>query len=225
MRYLPPSKGPGGTQLAYKEGKIIGQGRNWAQAASRETWVGFYEPGHGVSDCVFSVSRDGLSWMRYIQAFIRPGRDGQNWTDRNMIPARGIIQTAADEISVYWVEHYLHPTARVRRGTLRLDGFVSIHATWPAGELLTRPLTFQGRELVINYASSAAGGIRVEIQDDSGRAIPGYTLEESADIYGDEIQRVVTWRNATEVSSLAGKPVRLRFVVQDADLYSIQFRP
>jgi hypothetical protein len=225
MRYLPPAKGPQGGQLAFKEGKLIGQGRNWAQGASRETWVGFYEPEHGVSDCVLSVGRDGLHWNRYMQAFIRPGRDGQNWTDRNMIPARGIIQTAPDEMSVYWVEHYLHPTARVQRGTLRLDGFVSIHATYPAGELLTRPLIFKGSELVINYASSAAGGLRVEIQDENGSAIPGFTLNESADIYGDEIERVVAWRNGSDVGSLAGKPVRLRFVMQDADLYSIQFRP
>jgi len=35
---------------------------------------------------------------------------------------------------------------------------------------------------------------------------------------------VVKWSAGTGVSSLAGKPVRLRFELKDADLYSIGVR-
>ena len=40
---------------------------------------------------------------------------------------------------------------------------------------------------------------------------------------GDHIDQTVTWRNGEDVSHLAGKPIRLRFVMKDADLYSLQF--
>ncbi|MEZ6047619.1 MAG: hypothetical protein R3C11_18975 [Planctomycetaceae bacterium] len=40
---------------------------------------------------------------------------------------------------------------------------------------------------------------------------------------GNEIDRVVRWKSGTDVSSLAGKPVRLHFKMKDADLYSLKF--
>ena len=219
-RFMPPPDGVGGPA----EGIQLVPGRKWAGCASRDTWLGPGAPDHGVSDGVFACSRDGLHWKRYVEAFIRPGRDGQNWTDRNFLIASGVLQTAHDELSVYYVEHYNHPTARVRRGSLRLDGFVSLRAKYPEGRLVTRPLLFSGSEMVLNYGTSAAGGIRVELQDEHGRAIQGYELEGCSVIYGDEIERAVSWSGGSDLRSLAGRPVRLKFAMRDADLYSIRFR-
>ncbi len=175
----------------------------------------------GVSDGVFMCSRDGLNWHRYVEAFLRPGLDRNNWTERNNHIACGMIQTSPIELSLYWVENYRHPTCRLRRGSLRLDGFVSISADAPGGELITKPLTFAGKQLVINYETSAIGSVQVEIQNESGAAIPGFEL--SPEIYGDEIAHTVTWGTGTDVSKLAGTTVRLKFALKDADLYSIRF--
>ena len=49
-------------------------------------------------------------------------------------------------------------------------------------------------------------------------------LAESQEIIGDHISRIVQWKSGAGVASLAGKPVRLRFIMKDADLYSIRFR-
>ena len=54
--------------------------------------------------------------------------------------------------------------------------------------------------------------------------MPGFSLEECPEIIGDEISRIVSWKGGDDVGSLAGKPVRLRFVMKDADLYSLRFR-
>ena len=159
-----------------------------------------------------------------MEGFLRPGRDRENWTQRSNMIAWGIVPTAPDEISIYWTEHYTHPTDRLRRGTLRVDGFVSVNAGYAGGEVLTRPLCFDGSELAINYATSAAGSFRVEIQDADGKPLPGYALEDCPEIYGDEIERVVAWKGGADLSQLAGQPVRLRFVMKDADLYSLRFR-
>jgi len=91
--------------------------------------------------------------------------------------------------------------------------------------MVTKPLTFNGDKLVINYSTSSIGHVKVELQDAGGRPLPGFTLAESDEIVGDEIRRTVTWKGSEDVSSLAGRPVRLRFAMKDADLYSIQFRP
>ena len=109
------------------------------------------------------------------------------------------------------------------RYTLRLDGFVSASAPMQGGELLTRVLRFEGSKLKLNFATSAAGTLKLEIQDAKGHPIPGYSLQEADETFGDEIDRTVSWNGSTDVSRLAGKPVRLRFTLQDADLYAFQF--
>lgn len=75
----------------------------------------------------------------------------------------------------------------------------------------------------MNFATSAAGGVKVEIQDASGKAVPGFALGDCEEHFGDSLERTVVWKNGTDLSSLAGKPVRLRFALKDADLYSIKF--
>ncbi len=91
------------------------------------------------------------------------------------------------------------------------------------GEMLTKPLVFGGNRLVLNFSSSAVGDVRVEIQDARGHAIEGFSLEDCHEVWGDDLARTVKWGDSTDVSKLAGQPVRLRFVIRDADLYSIQF--
>ena len=90
--------------------------------------------------------------------------------------------------------------------------------------MTTKPLVFEGGELVVNYATSAAGSVRFELQDASGKAIDGFLLPQCREIYGDEIERVVSWDDGSDVSALAGTPVRLHAALKDADLYSVRFR-
>jgi hypothetical protein len=179
----------------------------------------------GVSDGVFMSSRDGINFDRtFMEAFLRPGRDQNNWVERSNMISWGIIQTASDEISAIWTEHNNLPTCRLRRGTLRLDGFASLHGPYSGGEMITNPLHFAGNQLILNYATSAAGSIQIEIQDKAGKPIPGYTLAECPELYGDEIDAMMKWDNGWDVSQLAGQPIRLRMVLRDADVYSMRFR-
>ena len=184
----------------------------------------------GLSDAVFMSSRDGLHWYRFMEAFIRPGRDRRNWIHRNNIVGRGIVPTGPDELSLYVIRHYTYPTAHLLRVSVRTDGFASLHAGYPGGEMVTRPLTFHGSELILNYSTSATGSIQLEVQDADGHPIPGFSLQDCIPIWGDEIEGRARWRHPTNqtdqhpLKRLAGAPVRLRFVMKDADLYSLRFR-
>ncbi len=178
----------------------------------------------GVSEGIFLSSRDGLHFDRtFMEAFIRPGRDWLNWGDRSNMPVWGIVQTAPDEMSVYFSQHYGYPTNHIRRGVLRLDGITSANAGYEGGELITKLIRFRGKKLILNYATAASGCIRVELQDLEGEPFPGFFLTEAKELYGDEIAEAYSWNGGADVSSLAGKPVRLRFVMKDADLYSYRF--
>jgi hypothetical protein len=183
----------------------------------------------GITDATFMTSRDGRNFHRWPEAFIRPGLSSDCWITRNNAPAWGVVQTKSDtaeripELSIYASESYFNKATRLRRFSLRMDGFVSIHADSQGGEMVTKPIVFSGKRLEMNFSTSAAGLIQVEIQDASGKPIPGFTLEDCPEIFGDRIRQVVAWKQGNDLSKLAGKPVRLRFVLKDADLYAIQF--
>jgi len=177
------------------------------------------------------TSRDGLTFNRWPEAFVRPGLQRIRWYFRHNLVCNALLVTAShipgtpDELSLYSTEdNFLGKSDRIRRFTIRVDGFVSIKAPMRGGEMVTKPLVFAGEALVINFSTSAAGSVRVEIQDASSRPVPGFTLAESTEIFGDQIERVVQWQDGRDLSKLAGKPVRLRFVLKDADVFSIQFR-
>ena len=181
-------------------------------------------PGDGLSDAAFMTSRDGVHWDRtFRQAWVRPGLDRRNWTHRNSTPAVGILETASDEWSMYVAEHYGWSDNRLRRIALQPHRFASVHTGVPGGELLTPPLTFTGGDLNLNFATSAGGSVRVEVQSADGTPLPGHRLEDSPTLYGDSLSSVVRWQGDRPAGPLSGQTVRLRFTLTDADLYAIQF--
>ncbi len=183
-------------------------------------------PGYRVasSDSIFMTTRGGNHYERtFLEAFIRPGPDPQDWIARDNTPALGVVPANDREMFIYRLSHYAQPSAHLARYTLRADGFISVNAPYSGGALLSKPLRFSGSKLEINFVTSAAGGVRVEVQDENGKPIPGYTLAESPEIIGDEVGRVVAWSGGPDVSKLAGRTICLRFVMRDADLYSLKF--
>jgi len=188
--------------------------------------------GTAITEGLLMASRDGVKFKRWNEAFLRPGVErpgtwnyGHQYIGWHVVETKSALVGAPNELSLYAGESYwTGNSSEVRRYTLRLDGFVSISAPMTGGEFVTKPLTFKGNKLTLNFATSAAGDVRVEIQDASGKPLPGFALDDCPPIFGDAIERTVTWKNGGDVSALAGKPVRLRFVLKDADLFSMKFQ-
>ena len=174
----------------------------------------------GVSDAVLMTSRGGTNYDRaFMESFLRPGLDQIAWHARETQPSNGIVPTGPTEMSFYVINHYPMPSAHLTRVVLRTDGLASAHAGYTPGTLLTKPLVFRGDRLELNLATSAAGGVRVELLAEDGAV-----LAKSEEIIGDDIARIVDWTGGADLAGLAGRPVRLRFSLQDADLYSFRFQ-
>jgi hypothetical protein len=176
------------------------------------------------------ASRDGEAFKRWDEAFIRPGpRAKGSWAYGDCYQGWGMIETASDlpdappELSFFVSEGYWRGSANaIRRYSLRIDGFVSLHAPLGGGELVTRPIQFQGDQLELNISTSAGGGAQVEAQTAEGAPIEGFTLADCVEIVGDSPAFPVRWRERS-VASLAGRPIRLRFALRDADVFSYRF--
>lgn len=177
----------------------------------------FYTGAAAVSDAVFMSSRDGVNWNRtFMEAWVRPGLDRKNWVNRNNMTAFGIIDRSDTEFSMYISENYRTDTNGIRRLSIRKFGFSSVNAGYDCGSFKTKPFTFKGKFLYLNYSTSAAGHVKVSLIDDSG-----LILMKSDTIYGDEIFEKVLFDQSLE--NYEGKPIRLLFELKDADIYAIKF--
>jgi hypothetical protein len=188
--------------------------------------------GTAITDGLLMCSRDGHKFKRWNEAFFRPGIERPNsWNYGHQYVAWHVVQTAntlpgaPNELSFYASESYwTGKGSAVRRYTLRLDGFVSLSAPMQGGEVITKPFKFTGNQLELNYSTSVAGSIRVELQDAQGIPIKEFKLEDCPEHFGDTVGRTVQWKDNPNLAQLAGKTIRIRFVLKDADLYSLKFQ-
>jgi len=179
--------------------------------------------GLATTDCLFMSSRDGKRWNRWDEAFMTPGPEGEyNWVYGDCFPAVGMIETpsplpdAPNELSLYAPDnHWGMKPAQWRRYTLRIDGFASYHATYKPCKLVLKPFRFEGRELTVNFKTSAAGSIKIALHG-GGRTI------QSCELFGDSLDRRVPFEKG-DVASFAGIPVTMEITMSDADIYSFKF--
>jgi len=161
----------------------------------------------------------------FMEAFMRPGPELGNWASRCNYASLsdGIIPTGPAEISFYVSRHHLQKTNHIQRISLRTDGFASVNAPYAGGAMTTVPFTYTGDHLVVNYATSAAGEIRVELQDAEGNPLPGFSMKDCDVLIGDRIDGAISWHGPKSLSRYIGKPVRLKFQMMDADIYAFGF--
>ncbi len=132
------------------------------------------------------------------------------------------VATGSEELSQF-VQHGQGSYAQVRRYSFRTDGFASVRAPLTGGKFLTPPMQFDGNRLLLNYSTSGAGCIRVEIQDAGGAPVPGYAMDDVLRHVGDVSELEVRWKSGGDISGLKGWAIRLRAIMRDADLFSFRF--
>ena len=179
--------------------------------------------GAGVSDAVFMSSRDGVNWDRpFLEAWVRPGPDLKNWTDRNNMTANGIIETGDTEWSLYISEHYRHADHRIRRLT-RAQAGLRLHACRCQGrrvhhasaQLHRRQAPAQLRHLRRRLrADRGAGRNRQAHPASPSPTCPNFTATNSRPRHL-EVRR--------QPRALKGQTIRLRVKLKDADLYALRF--
>ena len=208
--------------------------RNPALRPPNRHWEDF-----GMLEIQLASSRDGVQWQRVSREPYFPTGLADEWDRWYAVMAPGIVRRGN-----YLYQYYnssgrthdsaiLHPDyekAAPRLGGIgvvrqRLDGFISADADHRGGWLQTPPLIFQGRELRLNIDTGGMGTAFVELRDENGKPIPGFTLSDCEEIGGDFIDQRVYWKGKSDVSSLSSRPVRLYFKLTRAKLYGFQFLP
>jgi hypothetical protein len=177
-------------------------------------------------DLQLVYSYDDMDWRRCHDRtpFVPLGPEGSY--DSGMVFCSTLPVPVGDELWFYYGasnhDHAHEGAECIALATLRRDGFVSLDAD-DLGEIVTKPLIFQGDRLVLNLDCDEAGYAVVELQDEAGKPIAGFTRREADRLTGDSVTRIVTWRGRSDVSRLAGQPVKARIVLRKARLYAYGF--
>lgn len=215
-----------------------------------DMYVGFLERMHNVPDRLDAevvFSRDGLNWQRGLQreAFLPQGQPSDwdaDWT--NMLSSGPILKD--NRLWFYYggrqtgggpSHHAFVPfnESAIGLAILRIDGFASLQGMEIEGWVETPSFVWDGGDLAVNadprrdlnsLNSKACGEVRVEVRDDSGVVLPGFSredcqpvLDNTATLPGSCV--AIRWAGHSG-RELAGRKIRLRFYLRDAHLYSFK---
>jgi concanavalin A-like lectin/glucanase superfamily protein len=190
--------------------------------------------GSGVIETQLAVSRDGVDWThRPRPAYVSIGGDGSN-REHMLFVAQGMVRRG-DEIwqyvgghggggTAYHSRHGGQNPAPLYHYVQRLDGFVAAVSEYTGGTMKSKPLRFQGNRLLLNVDTGAVGFLQVGFEDEHGRPIPGYSVDDCIYLNGDFLRTPVEWLGkGHDVSELEGRVVQLVFRMRGARLYALQF--
>jgi hypothetical protein len=195
------------------------------EARLERIFKGYARAGLVITDGLFMCSRNGYDFHRYDEAFLRPPVEHPySWMYGDCYAAAGIAETASDipladpEYSLYVIENYRAATGfdLIVRYTIRLDGFVSLHAGGEERLTVTKPFVYSGSELYINVETSARGYAYFTLSSTDGE----YT---SIEVFGNSTDKRVRFEDDGIIARLSGNEVVLSVRMFDADLYSIRF--
>lgn len=191
----------------------------------------------GLIETQLAVSRNGINWHRPERWPYFPLGLVNEWDRWTTITGSGMIRHGNYIYQYYSSSGRTHDSNFVRPeyadliplenkiGMVRqrLDGFMSVNVDHRGGWIETPSLVFRGDQLRLNIDTGATGTTFVEIRDWEGNPIPGFTLEDCEETGSNYLDVPVHWKGNTDVSSLAGKPVRLYFKMNLTKLYSFRF--
>ena len=214
-----------GFPTRYMERKCWTQNNEQFVSSAVKKEVMKLEPRFGlaVTDCVFMHSRDGEFWYRNNEAFLTPGYETEdNWVYGDCYPAYNLVDSGKETYYMYchMYDRTQNKAKDLMRYEIRKDGFACIMAGGKESLAVTKPLIFTGKELHLNFSTSACGYIYVDVLDAEGNPL---SEKESFEIYGDNLDRCISFADDTDFGPYSGKPVRLRFRMYDAKLYSMWF--
>lgn len=175
-------------------------------------------------DLQLVFSRDGKRWERLANrpVFIQRGLIGA-W-DAGMIVGAYFIDHC-EEIDIFYGgysgAHSVRPRWKgIGLARLPMERLVARSAGDELGVLMTKPFKLEGNRLEIN-ADASRGLIKIEVTDPLGTPLEGFHVTDCGEIRENNLRIPVAWKG--DLKELAGRPVRLRFYMHRAKLYSFTF--
>lgn len=185
------------------------------------------------NEVLIGWSNDGFHWNReFKQPFLPVSDDFKAWNAGNVQSTAGNPLIVGDSLYFYISGRYnskpVHDSNfATGLAILRRDGFVSLRAAMSEGCAVSDILLVNGGYFFVNAdVCNKKGLLLVELQDENGIPIPGFTQKDCVAMKRiNSTKYQITWNANQNLESLKGKIVRVKFYLRDADLYAFWFSP
>ena len=188
-------------------------------------------------DMQLAVSNDGVNWSR-------PSREpivrclGENGSGDEMVRGgAGLVVLTDGRFALPYVgnmgRHHETYYREIKPGSqFRL-------AIWPEhrlggiradnrGAFTLESRMISGGELVLNCQADRGGWIRAALYEniphppEPGEPLPGYSFEDCEPVSGNQVRQPMKWKGSSDLSSLSGKKINIRFQMNRATLYAFE---
>jgi len=192
-------------------------------------WRGHPDYRQKINEICTGFSRDGFHWYRPDRTpFIGVSERCGDWNWSNVQSAGGCCLVVNDKLYFYFSGRAgikgssQSGISSTGLAILRRDGFASMDAEDKEETLTTRKIIFSKRHLFVNV-STEKGYLLAEILDENNNPVEPFSKERCVPVSCNSTSTPVKWQNVENLSTVAGKPVRIRFYLKNGSLYSFWF--
>jgi hypothetical protein len=192
----------------------------------------FAGTGDGKIQPQLAVSRDLRHWNRMVREPILPVGKAGAWDDGTLYTSTTMLTTDKEMRIYFGAMNLPHggstktqvQSARIAMASWRKDGLMALSNEGDDdGIITTRLIKFEGNQLKVNVKLKSGGSLKVELLDQNGQVIGGYSMADAKAIQGDQFEAQVKWNKGSDLSALQGKEIKLRFYLTAGEFYSYWF--
>ena len=123
----------------------------------------------------------------------------------------------------HWGSKIRMPKTGIGLATLPLDRFAGVRPIEKIGQVTLRALSLSGVKKIILNADASAGKMRVELLNEEGYRIPGFTRDEATPMTTDDFAHEARWKDKQLGDLPAGSYV-VRVHLENAELFAITLK-
>ena len=200
----------------------------------------------GIIDIELATSRDGIRFERnFRKERFLPSNKGNDSFDGRAIFSNSTPVILSDEIRIYYGAYNETPigggyeVSKPKSGcglaTIPLDRFGGIRPVAKSdqatlrkplehiGQVTLKPLNLAGVSEITVNADASKGAVRVELLNDKGYRVRGYSKDVAVPLKADNIRQSVAWKDKS-LSDLPPGNYCLRIHLDNATLYAVDFK-
>ena len=188
-----------------------------------------YRLDRDTTDIEMQGSYDGKSWHRLPGSPVLKTADFGQWDGGCIFAVPNLVELPDGSWALPYIGYDLphkYPRGAYKFGTglaVWPKGRLAAIAADEVGQFATAAVLAPGSKLKINAVTERGGSILVEAADLAGKPIPGRSFDDAVPVIGDQFWAPVAWKSAADLGVKPGEPVELRFRMNMARIYGLEF--
>jgi hypothetical protein len=189
--------------------------------------------GTGNMPIELAISKDGYNWDRPFRSnlFLSALEDKKRfdasliWSNATPIFLKDTIRFYYGAYSNRWndMKPYENTISGIGYATIPRDRFAGVKPIGTIGQITFKEINLENCQVILLNADATNGGIKVEILNEDGYRVRGFSKDDAVMIQGDSLRHQVAWENK-KISDLPAGRYRIRLHLENAEVFALTFK-